>query len=50
MSLFCSGRREKTSEGAEYLKVLHHREQGSPPFLSLETEKALQDFVLNSDS
>ena len=32
--------------GSEYLKVLHHREQGSPPFLSLETEKALQDFVL----
>jgi phosphoribosylformylglycinamidine synthase subunit PurL len=33
--------------GSEYLKVLHYREQGSPPFLSLETEKALQDFVLN---
>lgn len=32
--------------GSEYLKVMHHREQGSPPFLSLETEKALQDFVL----
>jgi phosphoribosylformylglycinamidine synthase len=32
--------------GSEYLKVLQHREQGSPPFLSLETEKALQDFVL----
>jgi phosphoribosylformylglycinamidine synthase len=32
--------------GSEYLKVLHHREQGSPPFLSLETEKALQDFLL----
>jgi phosphoribosylformylglycinamidine synthase subunit PurL len=32
--------------GSEYLKVLHHREQGSPPFLSLETEKALQDFIL----
>ena len=32
--------------GSEYLKVLHHREQGSPPFLSLEIEKALQDFVL----
>lgn len=33
--------------GSEYLKVLHYREQGSPPFLSIETEKALQDFVLN---
>jgi len=33
--------------GTEYLKVMHHREQGSPPFLSLETEKAVQDFVLN---
>jgi phosphoribosylformylglycinamidine synthase subunit PurL len=32
--------------GSEYLKVLQHREQGSPPFLSLETEKAIQDFVL----
>jgi phosphoribosylformylglycinamidine synthase II len=34
--------------GSEYLKVLHHREQGSPPFLNLETEKALQDFVLEA--
>ena len=33
--------------GSEYLKVLHHREQGSPPFLSLEAEKALHDCVLN---
>ena len=32
--------------GSEYLKVLQHREQGSPPWLNLETEKALQDFVL----
>jgi phosphoribosylformylglycinamidine synthase len=32
--------------GSEYLKVLHHREQGSPPLLNLDTEKALQDFVL----
>ena len=35
------------SGGSEYLKVLHHREQGSPPFLSLETEKALHDFILS---
>jgi phosphoribosylformylglycinamidine synthase len=33
--------------GSEYLKVLQHREQGSPPLLNLETEKALHDFVLN---
>jgi phosphoribosylformylglycinamidine synthase subunit PurL len=32
--------------GSEYLKVLQHREQGSPPFLNLETEKTLHDFVL----
>jgi phosphoribosylformylglycinamidine synthase II len=34
--------------GSEYLKVLHHREQGSPPFLNVETEKAVQDFVLEA--
>ena len=27
--------------GTEYLKVVHYREQGSPPWLNLETEKAL---------
>lgn len=32
--------------GSEYLKVMHHREQGSPPYLSLETEKMLHDYVL----
>ncbi len=32
--------------GSEYLKVIQHREQGSPPILNLETEKAIQDFVL----
>jgi phosphoribosylformylglycinamidine synthase len=32
--------------GSEYLKVVQHREQGSPPFLNLETEKTLHDFVL----
>ena len=34
--------------GSEFLKVMHHREQGSPPYLNLETEKALQDFVLQA--
>ncbi|MFO0706440.1 MAG: phosphoribosylformylglycinamidine synthase subunit PurL [Nitrospira sp.] len=32
--------------GTEYLKVLHAREQGSPPYLNLETEKSAQDCVL----
>ena len=34
--------------GSEYLKVLHHREQGSPPYLNLETEKALQAVLLKA--
>jgi phosphoribosylformylglycinamidine synthase len=33
--------------GTEYLKVLHHREQGSPPLLNLESEKAVQACALN---
>lgn len=33
--------------GTEYLKVVHYREQGSPPWLNLETEKALQDYLLH---
>ncbi len=32
--------------GTEYLKIVHHREQGSPPWLNLETEKVLQDCLL----
>jgi phosphoribosylformylglycinamidine synthase subunit PurL len=32
--------------GSEYLKVMQYREQGSPPYLNLETEEALQKFVL----
>ncbi|WP_455245452.1 phosphoribosylformylglycinamidine synthase subunit PurL [Petrachloros mirabilis] len=32
--------------GSEYLKILHHREQGSPPYVNLETEKTLHGFVL----
>ncbi len=32
--------------GTEYLKVVHAREQGSPPMLSLEREQALQRCVL----
>ena len=33
--------------GTEYLKVVHYREQGSPPWLTLETEKALHDCLLH---
>jgi phosphoribosylformylglycinamidine synthase II len=32
--------------GTEYLRVVHGREQGSPPLLDLEAEKALQQLVL----
>jgi phosphoribosylformylglycinamidine synthase len=42
------GRTREELGGSEYLKVLHHREQGSPPFISLETEKALHDFILHA--
>jgi phosphoribosylformylglycinamidine synthase len=41
------GKTKEDLGGSEYLKVLHHREQGSPPLLSLEAEKALHDFILN---
>ena len=40
------GKTKEDLGGSEYLKVLHHREQGSPPFLSLETEQSLHDFLL----
>lgn len=33
--------------GSEYLKVVHAREQGSPPFLNLDAEKALHECVLS---
>ena len=32
--------------GTEYLKVVHYREQGAPPWINLETEKALHDCTL----
>jgi phosphoribosylformylglycinamidine synthase subunit PurL len=32
--------------GSEFLKVVHAREQGSPPFLNMDTEKAVQACVL----
>lgn len=36
------GKTREDLGGTEYLRVLHHREQGSPPLLSLEAEKAVQ--------
>jgi phosphoribosylformylglycinamidine synthase II len=33
--------------GTEYLKVLHHREQGSPPLLNLDNEKVVQDCTVH---
>jgi len=42
------GKTKEDLGGSEYLKVTHHREQGSPPFLSLETEKALHDCILSA--
>ena len=32
--------------GTEYLRVIHHREQGTPPYLDLDAEKALHACVL----
>jgi len=40
------GKSKEDLGGSEYLKVLHHREQGSPPLLSLDAEKSLHDFLL----
>ena len=33
--------------GSEYIKVVQAREQGSPPYLNLDTEKALHDCILS---
>ncbi len=32
--------------GTEYLRVVHHREQGEPPYLNLDIEKSLQACTL----
>jgi phosphoribosylformylglycinamidine synthase II len=40
------GKTREDLGGSEYLKVLHHREQGSPPLLNLDTEHALHQFIL----
>ncbi len=36
------GRTREDLGGTEYLKIVHHREQGSPPLLNLEEEQAVQ--------
>ncbi len=45
--VFLLGSSREDLGGAEYLKVVHAREQGSPPYLSLEKEKALHECVLS---
>jgi phosphoribosylformylglycinamidine synthase subunit PurL len=45
--IFLLGSSREDLGGSEYLKVVHAREQGSPPYLSLTAEKALHDCVLS---
>ncbi|MYD31701.1 MAG: phosphoribosylformylglycinamidine synthase subunit PurL [Nitrospira sp. SB0677_bin_15] len=40
------GETQEDLGGTEYLKVVHYREQGAPPWLNLETEKALHACML----
>ena len=40
------GKTREDLGGSEYLKVIHHREQGSPPLLDLKTEDTLHGFIL----
>ncbi len=44
--IFLVGTTGEDLGGTEYLRVVHFREQGSPPLLDLEREKAVQAFVL----
>ena len=41
------GETQEDLGGTEYLKVVHYREQGAPPWLNLETEKALHACMLH---
>ena len=41
------GESQEDLGGTEYLKRIHHREQGSPPWLDLEREKTVQQFILS---
>ena len=40
------GETQEDLGGTEYLKVVHYREQGAPPWLNLETEKTLHACML----
>src|SRR5574341_252620 len=40
------GKTREDLGGSEYLKVVHYREQGSPPLLNIETEHLLHQFIL----
>lgn len=44
--IFLLGAVREDLGGSEYLKVIQAREQGSPPFLNLDVEKALHECVL----
>ena len=44
--LLLLGETQEDLGGTEYLKVVHYREQGAPPWLNLETEKALHACML----
>ena len=44
------GETQEDLGGTEYLKVVHYREQGAPPWLNLETEKTLHDCMLRLTS
>ena len=44
--IFLLGETKEDLGGTEYLKVIHSREQGSPPWLDLDQEKALHSCLL----
>ncbi|MCA9453545.1 MAG: phosphoribosylformylglycinamidine synthase II, partial [Nitrospira sp.] len=45
--IFLLGETKEDLGGTEYLKVIHSREQGNPPWLDLDREKALYPFLLS---
>lgn len=45
--IFLLGETKEDLGGTEYLKVIHSREQGNPPWLDLDREKALYSFLLS---
>jgi phosphoribosylformylglycinamidine synthase len=42
------GKTREELGGSEYLRVVHHREQGMPPHLSLDDEQRLQRYLLSA--